>query len=160
MCWNKHGEEGLNELEAGCLNEGEVRHHANHDKDLDDSAIFEGNEPLFPPNVLRPEDITDQEVRGFDDGEVLQRVHNVDQMLRDIFFSENTVGEFPTAQLNKKEFMYKQEHEGRAGRREATKTLRDTLQKRNKRSLPITLHSHDMKKTLSLKLPNPNGKRS
>jgi hypothetical protein len=23
-CWNKHGDEGLNELEAGCLNEGEV----------------------------------------------------------------------------------------------------------------------------------------
>jgi hypothetical protein len=23
-CWNKHGEEGLNELVAGCLNEGEV----------------------------------------------------------------------------------------------------------------------------------------
>jgi hypothetical protein len=45
-----------------------------------------GNEPLFPPNVLRPEDITDQEVRGFDDGEVLQCVHNVDQMLRDIEF--------------------------------------------------------------------------
>jgi hypothetical protein len=61
-CWNKHGEEGLNELEAGCLNEGEVRHHANHDEDLDDSGLFEGNEPLFPPNVLRPEDITDQEV--------------------------------------------------------------------------------------------------
>jgi hypothetical protein len=36
--------------------------------------------------VLRPEDITDQEVRGYDDGEVLQRVHNVDQMLRDIEF--------------------------------------------------------------------------
>jgi hypothetical protein len=36
--------------------------------------------------VLRPEDITDQEVRSFDDGEVLQRVHNVDQMLRDIEF--------------------------------------------------------------------------
>jgi hypothetical protein len=36
--------------------------------------------------VLRPEDITDQEVRGFDDGEVLQCVHNVDQMLRDIEF--------------------------------------------------------------------------
>jgi hypothetical protein len=35
---------------------------------------------------LRPEDITDQEVRGFDDGEVLQRVHNVDQMLRDVEF--------------------------------------------------------------------------
>jgi hypothetical protein len=63
-----------------------VRHHANHDEDLDDSGLFEGNEPLFPQNVLRPEDITDQEVRGFDDGEVLQRVHNVDQMLRDIEF--------------------------------------------------------------------------
>jgi hypothetical protein len=48
--------------------------------------FFEGNEPLFPQNVLRPEDITDQEVRGFDDGEVLQRVHNVDQMLRDVEF--------------------------------------------------------------------------
>jgi hypothetical protein len=36
--------------------------------------------------VLRPEDITNQEVRGFDDGEVLQRVHNVDQMLRDVEF--------------------------------------------------------------------------
>jgi hypothetical protein len=34
--------------------------------------------------VLRPEDITDQEVRGFNDGEVLQCVHNVDQILRDI----------------------------------------------------------------------------
>jgi hypothetical protein len=36
--------------------------------------------------VLRPEDITDQEVRGFDDGDVLQHVHNVDQMLLDIEF--------------------------------------------------------------------------
>jgi hypothetical protein len=36
--------------------------------------------------VLRPEDITDQEVRGFDDGKVLQCVHNVDQLLRDIEF--------------------------------------------------------------------------
>jgi hypothetical protein len=36
--------------------------------------------------VLRPEDVTDQEVRGFDDGEVLQRVHNVDQMLRGVEF--------------------------------------------------------------------------
>jgi hypothetical protein len=41
---------------------------------------------IFPPNVLRPKDITDQEFRGFDDGEVLQRVHNVDQMLRDVEF--------------------------------------------------------------------------
>jgi hypothetical protein len=64
-CWNKHGEEGLNELEADCLNEGEVRHHATkHDEDLDDSGLFEGNGPLFPPNVLRPEDITDEEVRA------------------------------------------------------------------------------------------------
>jgi hypothetical protein len=36
--------------------------------------------------VLWPEDSADQEVRGFDDGEVLQRVHNVDPMLRDIEF--------------------------------------------------------------------------
>jgi hypothetical protein len=64
-CWNKHGEKGLNELEAGCLNEGELRHHAtDHDEDLDDSGLFEENEPLFPPNMLRPEDITDQEVRA------------------------------------------------------------------------------------------------
>jgi hypothetical protein len=35
---------------------------------------------------LRPKDITDQEVKGFDDGEVLQRVQNVDKMLRDIEF--------------------------------------------------------------------------
>jgi hypothetical protein len=34
--------------------------------------------------VLRTEDVTNQKVRGFDDGEVLQRVHNVDQMLRDV----------------------------------------------------------------------------
>jgi hypothetical protein len=64
-----------------------VRHHAtDHDEDLDDSGVFEGKGPLFLPNVMRPEDITDQEVRGFDDGEVLQRVHNVDQMLRDVEF--------------------------------------------------------------------------
>jgi hypothetical protein len=44
------------------------------------------NESLFPPNVMRPEDITDQKVRGFDDGEVLQRVHYVDQMLWDVDF--------------------------------------------------------------------------
>jgi hypothetical protein len=35
---------------------------------------------------MRHEDITDQEVRGFDDGEVLQCVHNVDQMLWDVEF--------------------------------------------------------------------------
>jgi hypothetical protein len=64
-----------------------VRHHAtDHDEDLNGSGLFEENEPLFPPHVLRPEDITDQEVRRFDDGEVLQCVHNVDQMLRDVEF--------------------------------------------------------------------------
>jgi hypothetical protein len=77
-CWNKHGEEGLNELKLGCLNEGEVQHHAtDHDKDLDEGGVFEENEP-FPPNVMRLEEITNQEVRGFDDGEVLQHVQNVD----------------------------------------------------------------------------------
>jgi hypothetical protein len=40
-CWNKHVEEGLNELEVGCLNEGEVRHHAtDHDEDLDDKDFW------------------------------------------------------------------------------------------------------------------------
>jgi hypothetical protein len=64
-----------------------VQHHAtNHDEDLDECGVFEENEPLFPPNVMRPEDITDQEFRGFDDGEVLQRLHNVDQMWQDVEF--------------------------------------------------------------------------
>jgi hypothetical protein len=63
-----------------------VRHHAtDHDEDFVEGGGSDGNEP-FPPNVMRPEDITDQEVRGFDDGEVLQRVHNVDQMLQDVEF--------------------------------------------------------------------------
>jgi hypothetical protein len=35
---------------------------------------------------MRPEDITDQEVTGFNDGELLQCVHNVDQILRDVEF--------------------------------------------------------------------------
>jgi hypothetical protein len=38
--------------------------------------------------MLMPEDITNQEVRGFDDGEVLQCVHNVDQMLQDVEFQQ------------------------------------------------------------------------
>jgi hypothetical protein len=67
-----------------------VRHYAtDHDEDFDDGEVFEENEPLFPPNVMRPEDITDQEIRGFDDGEVLQRMHNVDQMLWDMMLSFN-----------------------------------------------------------------------
>jgi hypothetical protein len=64
-----------------------VRHHSiDHNEDLDDGGVFEENEPLFPPNMMRPEDITDQEVRCFDDSKVLQCVHNVDQMLRDVEF--------------------------------------------------------------------------
>jgi hypothetical protein len=39
---------------------------------------------------MRPEDITDPEVRGFDDGEVLQHVHNIDQMVRMFSFNKCT----------------------------------------------------------------------
>jgi hypothetical protein len=35
---------------------------------------------------MRPKDMTDQEVTSFDDGEVLQHVRNVDQMVRDVEF--------------------------------------------------------------------------
>jgi hypothetical protein len=74
---------GINTVRKALTNSKQA---ADHDEYLDDSGLFEGNEPLFPPNVLRPEDITDQEVKGFDDGLVLQRVHNVDQMMRDVEF--------------------------------------------------------------------------
>jgi hypothetical protein len=78
-CWNKHGEEGLNELEAGCLNDCEVRHQAtDHDEDLDDSGLFEEDEPLFPPNVLRPKDITDIKELG---ASMMVRCCNVCTML-------------------------------------------------------------------------------
>jgi hypothetical protein len=41
-----------------------MRHHATgHDEDLDEGGVFEKNE-LFPPNVMRSEDLTDQEVRA------------------------------------------------------------------------------------------------
>jgi len=40
----------------------------------------------FPPSVMRPEDMTDQEVTGFNDDDSLPRVDNVDQMLRDVEF--------------------------------------------------------------------------
>jgi hypothetical protein len=40
-CWNKYGDEDLNELKPGCLNEGEVRHHTtDHVEDLDDSGVL------------------------------------------------------------------------------------------------------------------------
>ena len=35
---------------------------------------------------MRPEDMTDQEVTGFNDDDLLPRVDNVDQMLRDVEF--------------------------------------------------------------------------
>ena len=35
---------------------------------------------------MRPEDMTDQEVTGFNDDDFLPRVDNVDQMLRDVEF--------------------------------------------------------------------------
>ena len=39
-----------------------------------------------PPGVTQPEDMTDQEVAGLSDDELLPHVHNVDQMLRDVEF--------------------------------------------------------------------------
>jgi hypothetical protein len=49
-----------------------VGHHAtDHDEGLDDGGVFEENEPLFPPNVMWPKDISDKEVRSFDDREAL-----------------------------------------------------------------------------------------
>lgn len=35
---------------------------------------------------MQPEDMTEQEVTGLNDDDVLQRVHNVDQMVRDVEF--------------------------------------------------------------------------
>ena len=46
---------------------------------------FEEDEAL-PPGMMQPEDMTDQEVAGLSDDELLPRVHNVDQMLRDVEF--------------------------------------------------------------------------
>jgi len=46
--------------------------------------------------VVRPEDMTDQEVMGFnDDDDVLPRVNNVDQMVRDVQFQ----GMYTTSEL-------------------------------------------------------------
>ena len=47
-CWNKHGEEGLNEGEAGCLNEGATRCN---DEALNEDCCgvqFEENEAFSP----------------------------------------------------------------------------------------------------------------
>jgi hypothetical protein len=56
-----------------------------HDEDLDEGGVFEENDP-FPPIEMRYEDITNQKDTSFIDGEVLQHVHNVDQMVRDVEF--------------------------------------------------------------------------
>jgi hypothetical protein len=50
--------------------------------------IFIGSHslPLSGSPFRSFKDITNQEVRGFDDGEVLQRVQNVDKQLRDVEF--------------------------------------------------------------------------
>jgi hypothetical protein len=56
--------------------------------------------------------------------------------------------------------MYKQGGEKEEGEKRLPLHLRDTLKKRNKRSLSIILHSHDVKKTLSFKLRNPSANRS
>jgi hypothetical protein len=38
----------------------------------------------FPPIMMRPKDMTDQEVTGINDHDVLHRVNNGDQMVRDV----------------------------------------------------------------------------
>ena len=40
----------------------------------------------IPPGVMQPEEMTDQEVTGFNDDDLLPRANNVDQMLRDVEF--------------------------------------------------------------------------
>jgi len=46
---------------------------------------FEEDE-AFPLGVMQPEEMTDQEVTGFNYDDLLPRVNNVDQMLRDVEF--------------------------------------------------------------------------
>ena len=46
---------------------------------------FEEDE-TFPLVVIRLEDMTDQKVMGFNDNDVLDRVNNIDQMVRDVEF--------------------------------------------------------------------------
>ena len=46
---------------------------------------FEAGE-AFPPIVMGPKDMTNQNVMGFNDDDVLAHVNNVDQMVRDAKF--------------------------------------------------------------------------
>ena len=57
---------------------------------------FEEDEAL-PPGVMQPEDMTDQEVAGLSDDELLPHVHNVDQMLRDVEF----LGMYTSSELSR-----------------------------------------------------------
>jgi hypothetical protein len=66
---NIHGEEGLNEGEAGCLNEG-------------GNDEF-GEEEAFPPFFMQPEDVSEEDILGMNTDDVTICVFNVDQMVRD-----------------------------------------------------------------------------
>ena len=55
---------------------------------------FEEDE-AFPPIGRRLEDMIDEEVMGFNDDDVLPRVNNVDQMVRDVQFQ----GMYTTSEL-------------------------------------------------------------
>ena len=46
-CWNQHGVEGLNEVEEGCLNEGESRHHAEGARRRHAEALNEGETSAY-----------------------------------------------------------------------------------------------------------------
>ena len=46
-CWNQHGEEGLNEVEEGCLNKGESRHHAEGAHRRHAEALNEGETSAY-----------------------------------------------------------------------------------------------------------------
>jgi hypothetical protein len=47
MCWDRHGEEGLNEVEEGCLNKGESRHHAEGAQRCHAEALNEGETSAY-----------------------------------------------------------------------------------------------------------------
>ena len=46
---------------------------------------------------MQPEDMTDQEVAGLNDDQLLPRVHNVDQMLREVEF----LGVYTSSELSR-----------------------------------------------------------
>jgi hypothetical protein len=79
-CWNKHGEEGLNEGEAGCLNEGETdRRHQEEAGCLNKGGNDDfGEEEAFPPFFMQPEDMSEEDILGLNSDDVKFRVDNVD----------------------------------------------------------------------------------